>query len=158
MHTRHQDEDASGFAFIGRQNRRRLCRTGLLRLREETMKERSAGKMLETWRWMENRHVCVWIDNCYIKQYGTHPRIQDQSQNCIACVVEIPCRLPYFRGHPNIDVLIGSISSMAAALVKMKRSFHGIVTDLGLLADRPAALPSIRAPPDIVRDPLPNPG
>ena len=97
------------------------------------MKQRSAGKMLETWRWMENRQVCVWIDNCYIKQYGTHPTIQDQSQNCAAlCVVEIPCRLPYFRGHPNIDVLIGGIGSVAAALVRMKRSFHGIVTDLGL--------------------------
>ena len=48
------------------------------------MKERSARKMLETWRWMENRQVCVWIDNCYIKQYGTHPTIQDQSQNCTA--------------------------------------------------------------------------
>ena len=73
----HQDEDALGFASIGRQNRRRLRRTGLLRLRERTMKERSARKMLETWRWMENRQVCVWIDNCYIKQYGTHPTIQD---------------------------------------------------------------------------------
>ena len=68
----HQDEDAPGFASIGRQNRRRLRRTGLLWLREETMKERSAGKMLETWRWMENRQVCVWIDNRYIKQYATH--------------------------------------------------------------------------------------
>ena len=155
----HQDEDAPGFASICRQNRRRLRRTGLLRLREETMKERSGGKMLETWRWMENRQVCVWIDNSYIKQYGTHPTIQDQSQNCTSlCVVEIPCRLLYFRGHPTIDVLIGSIGSAAAALVKMKRSFHGIVTDLGLLADRPAAIPSIRAPLDIVRDPLPNPG
>ena len=77
-----------GFASIGRQNRRWLRRTGLLRLREEPIKERSAGKMLETWRWMENRHVCVWIDNCYIKQYGTHPAIQDQWQNCTAlCVV-----------------------------------------------------------------------
>ena len=123
------------------------------------MKERSAGKMLETWQWMENRQVCVLIDNCYIKQYGTHPTIQDHSQNCTAlCVVEIPCRLPYFRGHPTIDVLIGSIGSVAAALVRMKRSFHGIVTDLGLLADRLAAIPSIRAPLDIVRDPLPNPG
>ena len=110
----HQDEDAPGFASIGRQNRRRLRRTGLLRLREETMKQRSAGKMLETWRWMENRQVCVWIDNCYIKQYGTHPTIQDQSQNCTAlCVVEIPCSLPYFRGHPNIDVRIGSIGCSA---------------------------------------------
>ena len=43
----HQDEDAPGFASIGRQNRRQLRRTGLLRLRQETMKERSAGKMLE---------------------------------------------------------------------------------------------------------------
>ena len=32
------------------------------------------------------------------------------------------------------------------------------MTDLGLLADQPPAIPSIRAPPDIVRDPLPNPG
>ena len=55
-------------------------------------------------------------------------------------------------------MLIGSIGSVAAALVRMKRSFHGILTDLGLLADRPAAIPSIRAPLDIVRDPLPNPG
>ena len=148
-----QDEDAPGFASIGRQNRRRLRRTGLLRLREETMKEQSAGKMLETWRWMENRQVCVWIDNCYIQQYGTHPMIQDQSQNCTAlCVVEIPCRLPSFRGQPTIDVLIGSIGSVAAALVRMKRSFHAIVTDLGLLADRPPAIRSIRAPLDIVRD------
>ena len=123
------------------------------------MKERSAGMMLETWQWMENRQHCVWIDNCYIKQYGTRPRITDQAQNCTAlCVVEIPCRLPYFRGHPTIDVLIGSISSVAAALVRIKRSFHGIVTDLGLVADRPAAIPSIRAPLEIVRDPLPNPG
>ena len=51
----HQDEDAPGFASIGRQNRRRLRRTGLLRLCERTMKEQSAGKELETWRWMENR-------------------------------------------------------------------------------------------------------
>ena len=108
---------------------------------------------------MENRQVCVWIDNCYIKQYGTHPTIQDQSQNCTALwSVEIPCRLLYFRGHPHIDVLIGSIGSVAAALVRMKRSFHRIVTDLGVLADRPAAIPSIRGPLDIVRDPLPNPG
>ena len=156
---KHQDEDAPGFASIGRQNRRRLRRTGLLRPREETMKERSAGNMLETWRWMENWQVCVWIDNCYIKQYGTHRTIQDQSQNCTAlCVVEIPCRLPYFRGHPTIDVLIGSIGSVAAALVKTKRSFPGIVKDLGLLAERPPAILSIRVPLDIVRDPLPSPG
>ena len=123
------------------------------------MKERSAEKMLETWRWMEKQQVCVWVDNCYIKQYGTHPTIQDHSQNCTAlCVVEIPCRLPYFRGHPNIGVLIGSIGSVAAALVRMKGSFHGIVTDLSPLADRPAALPSIRVPLDIVREPVPNPG
>ena len=32
------------------------------------------------------------------------------------------------------------------------------MTDLGLLADRPAAIPSIRAPLDIVQDQLPNPG
>ena len=47
---------------------------------------------------------------------------------------------------------------MAAALVRMNWSFHGIVTDLGLLADRPPAIPSIRAPLDIVRDPPPNAG
>ena len=155
----HQDEDAPGFASIGRQNRRRLRRTGLLRLCEETMKERSAGKMLETWRWMKNWQVCVWIDDCFIKQYGTHQTIQDQWQNCTTlCVVEISCRLPYFRGHPTIDLLIGGIGSVAAALVRTKRSFHGIVTDLGLLADRLQAIPSIRAPLDIVRDPVPNPG
>ena len=50
----HQDEDALGFASIRRQNRRRLRRTGLLWLREETMKQRCVGKMLATWRWMEN--------------------------------------------------------------------------------------------------------
>ena len=61
----HQAEDAPGSASIRRQNRRRLRRTRLLRLREETMKQRSAGKMLETWRWMENRQVRVWINNCY---------------------------------------------------------------------------------------------
>ena len=154
-----QDEDAPGFASMRRQNRRRLRRTGLLRLREETMKQRSAGKRLETWRWMENRQVCVWIDDCYIKQHGTHPTIEDKSQNCTAlCVVAIPCRSPYFRGHPTIDVLIGSIGNVAAALVRIKRSFCGIVTDLGLLADRPSPIPSIRAPLDIVRDPVPNPG
>ena len=132
-------------------------RTGLLRLREETMKQRSAGKMLETW--MENWQVCVWIDNCYIKQYGTQPTIEDRSHRCTAlCVVEIPCRLPYFRGHPNIDVLFGSIGSVAAALVRMKRRFNGIVTDRGLPADRPAAIPSIRAFLDIVQDPVPKPG
>ena len=123
------------------------------------MNQRSAEGMLETWRWIENRQVCVWINNCGIKQYGTQSPIQDQSQNCTALyVVEIPCRLPYFRGHPNIDVLIGSISSVAAALVRMKRSFHGIVTDLGPLVDRRAAIPSIRAPLDIVQDAVPNPG
>ena len=52
---KHQDKDAPGFASIGWQIRRWLLRTGLLRLREETMTERSAGKMLETWRWMEDR-------------------------------------------------------------------------------------------------------
>ena len=155
----HQDEDAPVFASIGRQNRRRLRKTGLLRLPGETMKQRSAGKMLETWRCMENKQVGVWIDNCYIQQYATHPRIQHQSQNCTAlCVVEIPCRLPYFRGHPTIDVLVSSIGNVAAALVRMKRSFRGIVTDLGLLADRPAPIRSIRAPLDIVRDPVLNPG
>ena len=55
-------------------------------------------------------------------------------------------------------MLIGSIGSVAAVLVRIKRSFHGIVTDLGLLADRPAAIPSIKAPLDVVRDRLPNPG
>ena len=64
----HREEDAPRFASIGRQNSRRLCRTGLLRLQEETMKQRSAAKVLETWHWMENRQVCVWIDNCYITQ------------------------------------------------------------------------------------------
>ena len=44
----HQDEDAPGFASMGLQNKRRLRRTGLLRLGEGTMKQRSAGKMLET--------------------------------------------------------------------------------------------------------------
>ena len=83
---------------------------------------------------MENRQVCVWMDSCYIKQYGTYPTIQDQLQNFTAlCVVEIPCRLPYFRGHPNIDVLIGRFGIVAVALVRMKRSFHGIVKDPGLL-------------------------
>ena len=122
------------------------------------MKQRSAEKMLETWRWVENRQVFVWIDNCYM-QYGPHPTIQDQSQNCtVLCVIEIPCRLTYFRGHPTTDVLISSIGSVAAALVGMERSFRGIVTDRGLLADRPAAIPSIRAPLEIMRDPVPNPG
>ena len=32
------------------------------------------------------------------------------------------------------------------------------MTDLGLLADRPAAIPSFRMPLDIVRDPVPNAG
>ena len=62
------------------------------------------------------------------------------------------------RNHPTIDVLIGSIGTVAAALVRTKRTFHGIVTDLGLLADRPPEKPSIRALLDIVRDPPPNPG
>ena len=39
----HQDKDAPGLASIGCQNRHRLRRTGLLRLREDTMKQRSAG-------------------------------------------------------------------------------------------------------------------
>ena len=143
---------------MGRQNRRQLRKTGLLRLREETMKHGSAGRMLETWRWID-RQVCIWINNCYIKQYGTHPTIQDESQNCTAlCVVEIRCRLPYFRGHPTIDVLIGSIGNVVAALVRMKRSFCRIVTDLGVLADRPAPILSIRALVDIVRDQVPNLG
>ena len=143
----HQNEGAPGFASIGWQNRCRLCRTGQLWLREETMKQRPAGKMLETWRWMENRQVCVCVDNCYIKQYGTHPTIKDQSQNCTAlCVLYIPCTLPYFGGHPKVDVLIGSIGNVAAALVRMKQSLRGVVTYLGLLADRPAPIRSIRAP------------
>ena len=115
--------------------------------------------MLETWRWMEKWQVCFWIDNCYIKQYGTHRTIQDQSQNCTElCVVGITCRLPHFRGHTTIDVLFGSIGNVAAALVRMKQSFRGIVTDLGLLADRPAPIPTISAPLNSVRDPVPNPG
>ena len=85
--------------------------------------------------------------------------IKDQSQKSKAlCVVEILCRLPYFSGHPTIDVLIGSIGNVPAALVSMKGSFPGIVTDLGLLADRPAPIPSIRAPLNIVQHPVPNPG
>ena len=55
-------------------------------------------------------------------------------------------------------MLIGSIGSVAGVLVRMNQSFYGIVTDLGLLADRPAAIPSIRPPLDIVPDPVPNPG
>ena len=66
------------------------------------------------------------------------------------------CGWPYFREHPTIDVLIYTIGSVAAALVRMKRSFRGIVTGLGLLANRPVPLPSIRAPLDVVRDPVPN--
>ena len=120
-----QDKDAPAFASIGRQNRRRLHRIG-----EETMKRLSAARMLETWHWIENRQVCVWIDNCYSKQYPTHSTIQDQSQSCRAlCVVEIPCTLPYFKEHPTMDVLSGSIGNVAAALVRMKPSFCGIVTD-----------------------------
>ena len=123
------------------------------------MRQRSAAKMLETWRWFVNRQVPVWIVNCYIKQYGTHPTIKDQSQNCTAlCVVDIPCGLPYFRGHRTIDLLIGSINNVAAALVGRKRGFCGIVGDLGLFADRPSPIPSSRAPLDIVRDPVLNPG
>ena len=53
----HQDQDAPGFASIGLQNRCPLRRTGLLRLREGTMKQQSAAKMLETWRWMDKRQV-----------------------------------------------------------------------------------------------------
>ena len=48
------------------------------------MEQQSAGNMLETWRWMENQQVCIWMDNSYNKQYGTHPTIQDQTQNCTA--------------------------------------------------------------------------
>ena len=65
-------------------------------------------------------------DNCYIKQYGSHPTILDQSQNCTAlCLLEILCRLPYFRGHPTIDVLIASIGSVAPALVRTNGAFVG---------------------------------
>ena len=39
---------------------------------------------------------------------------------------------------------------------RMKQSFRGIVTDLGLLVDRPTPIPSIRALLDIVRDLVPN--
>ena len=66
-------------------------------------------------------------------------------------------QVPYFRGHPTIDVLIGNIGSLAAALFRLKRRFPGIVTDPGLLADRPAPRPSIRAPLQVVQDPVPNP-
>ena len=52
-----------------------------------------------------------------------------------------------------VDVLIGSTGNVAAALVRMKLGLHGIGTDPGLLADRPAAIRSIRATLDIVRDP-----
>ena len=86
------------------------------------MKQRSATKMIETSRWRENREVCLWLDTGYTKQYATHPSIQDQSQNCTAlCVVGISCSLPYFRGHPTIDVLIGSNRNQAAVLVRLKR-------------------------------------
>ena len=57
-----------------------------------------------------------------------------------------------------MDVLIGSIDNVAAALDRMKRSFSGTVTDLGVLADRPAPILSMRAPLDIVLDQVPNPG
>ena len=49
-------------------------------------------------------------------------------------------------------MLISSIGSVAATLVRMKRSFREIVTDLGLLTL------STRAPLDIVRDAVPNLG
>ena len=118
--SRHQDKDVPRFTSIGRQNMRRLRRTGLIGLKEETMKQRSAAKMLETWLWMEKRQVCVRIYNCYIKQYRTHSTTQDESQICtVPCVVEIPCGLPYFRGHPTIDVLIGNISNVAAAATEL---------------------------------------
>ena len=55
-------------------------------------------------------------------------------------------------------MLIGSMGNVAAAMVRMKRSFRGILTDLGLFADGPSPTPSIRAPLDIVRDPVPNRG
>ena len=126
---------------------------------EETKKQRSAAKMLETWLWMEKRQVCVWIDNYFIKRYGMHPKIQDHYQNCtVLCVVEMFCRLPCFRGHPTIDLLIGSIGNVAAAVGRMTRSFRRIVGDLGLFADRPSLIPSIRAPLAAVRDTVPNPG
>ena len=108
---------------------------------------------------MKNRQVSIWIDNCYIKQYAAHPTIQDQSRDCTSLwVVQIPCRLPYFRGHKTIDVVIGSSSNVAAPLVGSKRSFCGIGTDLGLLANRPGPIPRSKAPLDIMRDPVPNPG
>ena len=89
----------------------------------------------------------------------THPTIQAQSQNCTAlCAVGIPCRLPYFRGHPTKDVLIGSIGNVAAALVRMKSSSREIETDLGMLSNRRAPILSIRALLDIVRDPVPTAG
>ena len=55
-------------------------------------------------------------------------------------------------------MLTGSIGNVAVALVRIKQSFRGIVTDLGLLADRLTPIWSIRAPLDIVRDPVPTPG
>ena len=55
-------------------------------------------------------------------------------------------------------MLIGSIGNVAAALVRLKRSFRGIATHLGLLTDTPAPIPSIRAPLDIVRGSVPNRG
>ena len=66
--------------------------------------------------------------------------------------------MPYFVGHPTIDVFIRSIGNVDAALVKMKPSFCGIVRDVGLFAERTSPMPSIRAPLDTVRDPVPNPG
>ena len=155
----HDHQDAPGFASIGRKNRCQLRRTGVLRRGEETMKQQSVAKMLETWCWMENRQVCVCMDNCYRKQYGMHPGIQDRSRNCAAlCVLEMACRLPYFRGQPTIDVLIYSIGNVAAAQVRMKRSLGGIVTVLGLLADRPAQTTSFTPSLDIVRDQVPSSG
>ena len=79
-----ENKDTSGFTAIDQQDGRRLRRTALLRFNEETLKESAAEKMLDAWEWMEGRQVCVWTENCYIWQYGTHPRVQDQSENCTA--------------------------------------------------------------------------
>ena len=98
--------------------------------------------------------MCFWIDNCYIKQYGTHPRIHDQSQNCTAlCVVDIPCRLPYFGRHSNIDVLIGSIGSVAAAEAGSDPRGHLWVTwGVYLCAGKPPLADIILShPPDLTR-------
>ena len=108
---------------------------------------------------MERHQVCLWIDNCYIRQYGFHPTVADQSQNCTAiCVTEVPSRLPYFRGHLTLDTLIGGIQEGAFGLARMKRSFHGIVTDLRFLDDRPTTMHGIHASLDMFSHPTPSPG